>query len=159
MLSMVRHLEHQKMRTLKETPTRKAKRQCPSSRVRLSYMSPASQAKRKKLAQYERTNSIRKLARYKEHEVTPDDDQHEEMKTVMEMTKDEELQRLYDEGEKYGVGGIMKEICSTDLHCQRTEFSHDQASNSKIIIKVCIYASVYSSGFMQVMVVEVIVGV
>ena len=136
---LVRHLERQKTRTLKETPTRKAKRQRPSSRARLSYMSPASQAKRKKLAQYERTNSIRKLARYEEHEVTLDDDQNEEMRTVMEMTKDdEELQRLYDEGEKYGVGGIMKEIWNTDLDCQRTEFSRDQASNSKIIIRVCI---------------------
>ena len=56
----------------------------------------------------------------------------------METTKDEELQRLYDEGEKYGVGGIMKEIWNTDLDNQRTEFSHDQASNSKIIIRVCI---------------------
>ena len=135
---LVRHLERQKMKTLKETQTRKAKRQRLSSRARLSYMSPASQAKCKKLAQYERTNSIRKLARYEEHEVTLDDDQNEEMRTVMETTKDEELQRSYDEGEKYGVIGIMKEIWNTDLDRQRTEFSHDQASNSKITIRVCI---------------------
>ena len=41
-----------------------------TSRARLSGMNPASRAKHKKLAQYDRTNNIRKLARYEEHEVT-----------------------------------------------------------------------------------------
>ena len=59
-------------------------------------MSPASQAKRKKLAQYERTNSFRKLARYEENEVTLDDEQNDEMNSVVEKIGDEEVQRLCD---------------------------------------------------------------
>ena len=42
---LVSNLEHQKRRTASETPTRKVKRQHPSSRARMSYMSPASQTK------------------------------------------------------------------------------------------------------------------
>ena len=59
-------LNRQKKRTAAETPTRRIKRQNPSSWARLSYMSPASQTKRKKLAQYERTSNIRKLKKYEE---------------------------------------------------------------------------------------------
>ena len=39
-------------------------------------MSPVSQAKRKKLAQYERTSNIRKLKKYEDNEVTLDDEQN-----------------------------------------------------------------------------------
>ena len=123
---VVGYLNRQRKRTLEETPTRKAKRQRPSSRAKLSYMSPASQAKRKKLAQYDRTNNIRKLARYEDHEITLDDSQNEEMLTVMKKIGDEELQKLCDEGEKDGVGGIIKDIWTTDLDRQRKEFSQDR---------------------------------
>ena len=71
---LVTDLEHQKRRTEAETPTRRTKRQLPSSRARTSYMSPASKAKRRKLAQYERTNNIRKLAQFEEHEIVLDDE-------------------------------------------------------------------------------------
>ena len=96
-------------------------------------MSSASQAKRKKLAQYKRTNGFRKLARYKENEVTLDDEQNDEMNSVVKKIGDKEVQRLCDEGEKYGIGSIMKDIWTTDLDRQRREFSYDQASNSKLI--------------------------
>ena len=152
---LVTDLEHQKRRTNAETPTRKVKRQHPSSRARLSYMSPASQTKRRKLAQYERTNNLRKLARYEENEVTLDDEQNDEMRTIMEKIGDEELQKLYDEGEKHGIGGILKDIWITDLDRQRKEFSSDQVSNSKIPYSLCSE----SRCFMQVMVDEVIIGV
>ena len=94
---LVTDLEYQKRRTAAETPTRKVKRQHPSSQARLSFMSPASQVKWKKLAQYERTNSFRKLARYEENEVTLDDEQNDEMNSVVEKIGDEEVQRLCDE--------------------------------------------------------------
>jgi len=133
---LVGYLNRQKKGTAEETPTRKAKRQRPSSRARLTYMSPASQAKRKKLAQYDRTNNIRKLTRFEDHDVTLDDDQNGEMQTVMKKIGDEELQKVCDEGEKYGVGGIIKDIWTTDLDHQRREF---QASNSKLITHMIVY--------------------
>ena len=63
-------------------------------------MSPASQAKCKKLAQYGRTNGFRKLARQEENEVILDDEQNDEMNSVVEKIEHEEVQRLCDEGEK-----------------------------------------------------------
>jgi len=87
-------------------------------------MSPANQAKHKKLVQYDRTNNIRKQTRYEDHHVTLDDDQNGEMQTVMKKIGDEELQKVCDEGEKYGVGGIIN-IWITDLDCKRRQFSQD----------------------------------
>ena len=129
---LVFDLEHQKRRTALETPTRKVKRQHPSSRARMSYMSPASQAKRRKLAQYERTSNIRKLAQYEENEIVLDDEQNDEMCAFVEKMRDKELQKLFDEGDKHGVGGILKDIWATDLERQQKEFAHDQATNRKI---------------------------
>ena len=130
---LVSDLERQKRRTSEETPTRKTKRQDPSSRARLSYMSPDSRAKRRKLAQYERTSNIRKLAKYEENEIDLDDEQNDEMCAIMEKMGDTDLQTLYDEGDKHGVGDILKEIWATDLNRQKKEFSHDQATNCKIV--------------------------
>ncbi|XP_065894808.1 uncharacterized protein [Dysidea avara] len=127
--SLLLYLKHQKRRTSSETPTRKTKRQQPSSRARMSYMSPASQAKRRKLAQYERTSNIRKLARYEENEIELDEEQNDEMCAIVKKMEDEDLQKLFDEGEKHGVGSILKDIWATDLDRQRKEFSHDQATN------------------------------
>ena len=70
-----------------------------------------------------------------------------------EEIEDEELQKLCDEGEKYGVSGIIKDIWTTALDHQRMEFSHDQASNREFILIVYLYLS----GFMQVMVEEIII--
>ena len=81
-----------------ETPTQRIKRQKLSSRARLSYMSPASQLKCKTLAQYERTNNIRKLQKYEESEVILDDDQNNEMCQIMEKIGVDELAKLYKKG-------------------------------------------------------------
>ena len=96
-------------------------------------MSPTSQAKRMKLAQYERSNSFRKLTRFEGNKVTLDNEQNDEMNSIVEKIGDEGVQRLCDEGEKYGIGSIMKDSWTADLDHQRREFSHDQASNSKLI--------------------------
>ena len=129
---LITDIKYQKERTSKETPTRKAKRQRPSSRARLSYMSPASQAKRKKLAQYERTNNIRKLQKYEESEVILDDDQNSEMCQIMEKVMTEDLEKLYKEGDEHGVRKMMQDIWITDKVRQRMEFACDQAANSML---------------------------
>ena len=129
---LVTDLNHQKKRTIAETPTRKIKRQNPSSRAKLSYMSPASQAKRKKLAQYERTSNIRKLTNLEE-EISLDDEQHEEMCNVVQRIGDVELDKLCEEGDKHGVGSIMKGIWITDKDRRNKEFFDDQATNSKLM--------------------------
>ena len=130
---LITDLNHQKKRTNAETPTRKIKRQNSSSRAKLSYMSPASQAKRKKLTQYERTSDIRKLANLEEDEVCLDDEQHEEMRNVVKRIGDVELDKLCKEGDKHGVGSIMKDIWIMDKDRRSKEFFDDQATNSKLM--------------------------
>jgi len=44
---LINHLECQKTRTAEESPSKKLKCQMPSSKARLSYMSPASREKRR----------------------------------------------------------------------------------------------------------------
>lgn len=128
---LVNDLEHQKRRTAAETPIRKLKRRKPSSKARLSYMSPASQAQRKKFGQYERTNTMRKLANYENSEIVLDHNQNEEMCKVVQSIGDNDLEKLYDEGEKHGVGKLMKEIWIADVEQRRKQFCDDQAKNSK----------------------------
>ena len=90
---LLHHLNWQKKRTESESPGRKMKRQDPSSRARLQHMSPNSQQKRKKLAQYQRTNNICKLKKYEDSEIVLDAEQSTEMCSVMETTPPEDLQR------------------------------------------------------------------
>ena len=62
-----------------------------------------------------------------------DDEQNDEMNSVVEKIGDEKVQRLCDEGEKLGIDSIMKDIWTTDLDRQKREFSHNQVANSKLI--------------------------
>ena len=102
-------------------------------------MSPASQAKWKKLAQYERTSNIRKLKKYEDNEVTLDDEQNNEMCNIVEQIQTEDLEALCKEGDEHGVGRLMKDLWITDNERKRQEFSSDQAKNSKCcsIYEVC----------------------
>ena len=96
-------------------------------------MSPSSQQKHKQLAQYERSSSIRKLNKLEESEVLLDDEQNEEMCTVMESIQNDELEKLFLEGDQHSVGGLMKTIWFTDKERQKEEFDQDQAKNGKVL--------------------------
>ena len=140
---LVTDLDCQRRRTLSESPGRKLKRQAPSSRARLLYMSPASQQKRKQRTQVERSNDKLKLAKCEAAEIDLDDEQHDEMcrvaETIDETGKDE-LEKLFAEGDAHGVGGVLKNIWETDYRKQRGQFLHDQATNSKCcLIKQYVY--------------------
>ena len=74
---LTHYLNLQRERTLSESPAKKIRRQNPSSRARLKYMSPSSQQQRKRLAQYERSSSLRKLKKLEESEVLLNDEQNE----------------------------------------------------------------------------------
>ena len=128
---LIHDLNYQKKKTVAESPSRKIQRQLPSSRARLQYMSPLSQQKRKQYAQYERTNSIRKLARYEDSELVLNDEQNEEMCAIVEAVQTEQMEKLFEEGDQHGVGNLMKNIWFTDKDRQKSEFSSDQVHNSK----------------------------
>ena len=129
---LIHYLNCQRRRTLAESPSRKLKRQLSSSRARLSYMSPASQNKRKCHAQSERSNLLRKLEKCSESDVTLNDEQHDEMCAIVESIRTEELEKILLEGSEHGVGDLMKEIWYTDSKRQKQQFLHDQSKNGKL---------------------------
>ena len=94
-------------------------------------MFPASQQKRRSNAQAARSNMMRKLKRYSEADVTLNDDQHEEMCSIVRGISDEELGKVLLEGSEHGVGELMKEIWYTDSKRQQQQFVHDQSKNGK----------------------------
>jgi len=96
-------------------------------------MSPVSQAKQQKLAQYERTNTKRKLAKYEDSEIVLDHSQNEEMCKMVQSIGDGDLEKLYVEGQKHGIGKLMKEIWITDVEERRKQFHNDQVKNSTLI--------------------------
>jgi len=75
----------------------------------LGYVSPLSQQKCKLYAHYQRTSSLRKLAKYE-----LDDEQNAEMSSIVEATQPDELEKLFKEGNQHGVGDVMKSIWLTD---------------------------------------------
>ena len=128
---LIHDLNWQKSHTVAESPSRKIKQQLPSSRARLQYMSPLSQQKRKMYTQYQRTKSIRKLARYEASEIILDDEQNAEMCSVMEAIQSEGIDKVFKEGEQHGVGDIMKSLWFMDKECRKSEFRYDQEHNSE----------------------------
>ena len=72
-----------------------------------------------------------KLAKYKESEVTLNEKQHSEMCTILERTDNDDLEKLFKEGNENGVGDIIQDVWFTDKKRQIQEFSHNQATNGK----------------------------
>jgi len=133
---MKSHLDWQKKRTQSESPTRKVKRQAPSSKAKLTYMSPASQLKRKQNVLMERNSDKRKLSKYERTEVMVSEEQHEEMTAVVNRIEEispHELEKVFGEGDAHGVGSQIREIWTTDRREQLERFSEDQARNSKFL--------------------------
>jgi len=111
------------------SPSRKLKRQDPSSKAKLSGMSPASQVKWKRNALMEQ--EVIKVPQ--STEVTLSEEQYKEMSTTIvsrieEISKDE-LEMVFAEGDAHGVGAQM---WITDKGEQLKQFSEDQARNSKL---------------------------
>jgi len=97
-------------------------------------MSPGSQLKRKRNAVTERNNDKRKLAKYNRTEVTLTDEQHEEMCAVLNIAEEvdnSELEKIFAEGDSYGVGKEIREVWMTDKRQQVAQFKADQAKNGE----------------------------
>ena len=134
---LISDLDWQLKRTASESPSRKVKRQAAASRAKLTYMSPASQQKRKMNATMERGLDKKKLARYENTEITLGDEQHTQMCNVVDAIDRvavDDLQRIFEEGEAHGVGDKLKEVWTTDKRQQLEQFQRDQAKNGKEII-------------------------
>ena len=122
-------LDWQRKRTMCENPSRKLKWQASSSKAKLSYMSPSSQAKRKQNILTERGNDKKKLAKYENTEVTLADGQHEEMPTLVNKIKEvgkAELEKIFAEGDSHGVGTQVREIWMTNKRQQLSQFKDQE---------------------------------
>ena len=128
---LISNLDWQLKRTTDESPSVKVKRQAASSRARLTYMSPASQVKRKQNAMMEWGLDKRKLTRYENTEITLSEEQDTQMCDVMDQVAVDDLQRIFEEGESHGVGNKLKEIWTMDKRQQLESFQKDQARNGK----------------------------
>ena len=127
-------IEHQARRTKEESPSKKKERQDTSSRARLSYMSPESRVQRQCKQAARRFSDKRKLEHFEATEVPLDAEQDEEMSTIVskiEETCPDELEKLFSEGNKHGVGSKLRSIWSTDRQREYADFSKDQKINSK----------------------------
>ena len=132
-----RDLDWQRKHTLSESPSRHMKRQAPSSRAKLTYMSPASQSKRKQNSLTERNNDKIKLTKFEKTEITLAEEQHDEMCTIVnrieEVGKDE-LEKVFADGDAHGVGAQIREVWVTERRQQLDQFKADQARNGKLSV-------------------------
>lgn len=90
-------LDYQRRRS-QGSPVRRASRQLPSLSFKLKYLSPLSVAKRRQATEKERSLDKAKLAKFVDTEVTVDDEQFEELTSVMEKIE----KTCKDESEKCG---------------------------------------------------------
>ena len=94
-------VDYQENRTKLESPSKKVKRQSSSSHAKLSYMSPSSQLQRKDNQKKEKYIMNRKLNNYEETELSLDDEQNDEMSSLVstiEREHSDELEKLFSEG-------------------------------------------------------------
>uniref|UniRef100_A0A1X7VWU8 Uncharacterized protein n=1 Tax=Amphimedon queenslandica TaxID=400682 RepID=A0A1X7VWU8_AMPQE len=126
------NLERQVRRTSEESPSKKLKRQCATSRARLTYMSPNSQVKRKASQKISKDSMSRKLNQYFAEKVTFDEEQNEELNNVMTVIKGKcrkELNDIFAEGEMHGVAQRMRYIWESDKNSEVEQFTLDQSQN------------------------------
>ena len=122
---LISDLDWQLKCTIDESPLAKVKRQAASSRARLTYMSPASQTKRKQNATMEWGLNKTKFAQYENTEITLSEEQYTEMCDIMNAVDRvgvDDLQRLFEEGESYGIGNKLKDIWTMDKRQQFESF-------------------------------------
>ena len=120
---LITYLDRQLKHASSESPSRKHKRQAASLKVRLTYMPPASQVKRKQNATLKQGLDKRKLARYENTEITLSEEQHTQMCDIMDVMGQvavDELQRIFEEGETHGVSNKLKENWTLDKRHERS---------------------------------------
>jgi len=81
----------------------------------------------------------RKLEKYSEADVTLNDEQYDEMCSIVDGINNETLEKIFLEGSEQGVSDLMKEIWYTDSKHQQQQFQHDQSK----IVSVLVHAYVF----------------
>ena len=147
-------IARQVSRTQEESPSAKKRRQHGSSHARLSYMSPSSQMERKANQRKERQIMKRKLEYYEEQEIPLDDQQSDEMNSVISIIEGDHRDQLenlfaegtlltmvngmyvctHDVGDEHGVGHKLRDAWKTDRQRESNDFRKDQVINSEFFV-------------------------
>ena len=134
-------LDHQRRRS-DVSPSRRLKRQQPSSSFKLKYLSPASATKRKTAAQKERSLDKAKASRLAEFDITLEDDQSDEVSEIVSTTEEkysEELETTLNEADAHSAstGNSIRSSWERDKAASKasfkTQFYKDQLINGKLV--------------------------
>ena len=133
------YLDHQRRRS-DVSPGTRLKRQQPSSRYKLKYLSPASIRKRKAATQKERSNDKAKLSRLSEFDITLEDDQSDEVSEVLQTIEQqcsEELHSILKEADTHSstTGKSIRSSWERDKASYKAQFYSDQIQNGKLVHK------------------------
>ena len=120
---------NQRLKKVESTSSQqKENRVKPTSHFPEKYLSPKSLKKKRQNMQQERSKLLKK---YTHLEVTLNEEQHDEMCSIMEKVTQvgaEEVESSLVDSDKYGVGSAVRAIWENDL---KKEFNKDQHQNSK----------------------------
>ena len=104
----------------------------PCSHFPEKYLSPKSLKKKRQNINYERTVDKRLLKKYENTDVTLNEEQHDEMCSIVEqinLVGSKCLEELLVEGDKQGVGQAIRSIWKNDVQNIKKEFDSDQRKN------------------------------
>lgn len=139
-------LEQRLKTSSKVTIQDKENRVQPSSHFPVKYLSPDSQKKKKRQTQLERKRDKKMLKKYECVEVSLNDEQHDDMCAIIDKISQSEfcLNDLFVEGDKHGVGQVMKDLWEMDKRKIKEEFMRDQKKNSEYACKQFIHVHMCS---------------
>ena len=60
------------------------------------------------------------------------EEQYTKMCSIVKRIENDDLEKMFKEGNEHGVGELMKEIWFTDKKRQTQQFANDQAANGKV---------------------------
>ena len=141
-------LDHQRRRS-DVSPSKRLKRQHPSSSFRLKYLSPARTTKRRTATQKEPSLDKAKACRLSEFDITLEDNQSDEVSEIVSAIEEkclEELESILNKADTHSenTGNSIRsswerDIAASKLSC-KTEFYNDQLRNGNFIyVCICVF--------------------
>lgn len=124
-------LEHQRRRS-NVSPTKRAKRQLPSSHFKLKYLSPKSVTKRKQATQQERTRDKAKIGKG-DRDIVLEDDQSDEVSQIIQTIENKAAGELEEVFQETSLGPTARCVWNEDKKNPKAEFFRDQRLNCKLL--------------------------
>lgn len=124
-------LDHQVLRAQAVSPTKKIQRQDPSSHARISYLSPHSRS----IRMSKTSGKDRRKLRMFEH--NEQDEQLTAVVSTISKEHSDELEKVFQEGEKHGVSSKLRGIWNLDaVNLKRIKLAMVRYSSTRICMRV-----------------------